>query len=146
MLGHPELMSNRAVATEDMKATVIFAGKAQKRYAGALDELAEKVLPILSDLHGAKYEFKNITHTFPHPAHDIEGTLAAWLPARLSKQISHETFLNKVGIDDADGEMLKLMDEMSREGAPDEGDDGVETESRVLSVIERARDNEREVA
>ena len=141
-LGHPDLMSNRAVAQEDMKPSVIFAGKAQKRFVGTLNELAEKVLPMLSQVHGTQYDARNITHSFPHPASDVEGTLAAWLPARLAKQISHETFLNKVGIDDADGEMQKLLDEIAAQGVPEDDLEAQAAEGRVLEVIQRASESE----
>jgi len=138
-LGHPELMSNRAVAKEDFKPSIIHAAKAQKRWAAGFDELAEKVMPILSDLHGQDYNAKNIEHSFPAPASDVEGVVAAWLPARLAGQISHHTWLTKVGIDDPDAEMQKILDEEAAKGPPEGDAEEEETEGRLNEIEERAR-------
>ena len=139
-LGYPDLMSNRAVAGLDMKPSVVFAGKGQKRFAGGFDELATKVLPTLEQMHGKVYDPDNITHTFPAPAGDVEGLVAAWLPARLAKQISHETFLLKVGIDDPDEELDMIATELEAEGAPEEDDEAAVTKDRVLTITQRARE------
>jgi|TARA_Y100000310_G_scaffold63233_2_gene58553 hypothetical protein len=138
-LGHPELMSNRAVAKEDMKPAVIHAGKAHKRWGGAFDELAGKVLPVFGKLHGQEYDASNIEHHFPAPASDVEGVIAAWLPARIAKQISHGTFLSKIGIDDPDQEIQKLTEELEASGVPGDDDEAQVAEQRVLEITERAR-------
>ena len=137
-LGHPELMSNRAVAKEDFKPGVIHAGKAQMRQTGMMDELATKVLPTLGRMHGQDYNPNNIEHRFPAPAADVEGLIMAWLPATIAGKISHETFLTKCGIPDPQGEIKRILQEMERQPAPQGFDDDQAAAARIREIAERA--------
>jgi len=144
-LGFPDLMSNRAVAAEDFSPSVIHATKADKRFVGGFEELRAKVLPLYGQLHGRTYDPDAIDCAFPSPQKGVVQELVeTWLPVVLNKKISHKTFLIRIGVEDPDEEIKRIVEELQAEGPnPDEVD---EQEERVQKVIDLAQANAREAA
>lgn len=144
-LGFPDLMSNTAVAREDFTPALVAAIKSQSRWMGGLEELAYKVLPIYGRLHGRTYDPEAVDVIFPPPHKGvIKELVTAWLPVRLAKQITHRTFLLKIGIDDPEDEIGRLVEEMAQGGIDEE--EAEVQQDRLNRVIQLAQENARDVA
>jgi len=143
-LGYPELMSNRSVADSDMEPALKATEKALKQWSGFFTETKEKVFNMLNVLHGrgasGAYNPDDVSVKFPSVRKgNIIESIKAWLPVRVSKQISHATFLEKIGIDDPEAEMQSIEREVDEFGEM-EGED--ESEARILAVASQAIDRE----
>ena len=144
-LGFPDLMSNRAVAMEDFQPAMIHAGKAQKRFVGGFEDLRSRILHVYGQLHGRNYDPNAIDCVFPSPQKGVVKELVeAWLPVRLSKQISHKTFLIRIGVEDPDDEIKAVVEEMEQVGVGDV--QAEEQADRVQKIVALAQQNFSEAA
>lgn len=140
-LGFPELMSNRSVADADFMPSIVQAAKAQRMWAGGLEELIPYVLAIYGKMHGRTYNPDLLVVTFPSPRMgDMKVLVETWLPVRLSKEITAQTFLTKIGVEDPDGEIEALAQEVGVVAGSTADPD--EQQARVDALVALAKERQ----
>lgn len=115
-LGYPDLLSNRSTSTDMFEGPVKRAMSDQRVWMGGFEELLDKVLPLYAFQLQKKLDARRVAIAFP-PVRtgNLEDLVAAWLPVRVSREISHKLFLEKLGIREPDRELRQLLREQEQE-------------------------------
>ena len=144
-LGYPDLLSNRSTSESMFEAPIKRAMAEQRTWMGGFEELLEKILPLytVNRKESRVYIPDSVSIVFP-PVRtgNLADIIGAWLPARVSKQVSHRTFLKEIGIEEPDRELEQIAQEAESEVRQQPRAPTQEEEDEINAAIEEAAESE----
>tara|TARA_Y100000310_G_scaffold331632_1_gene405553 strand:+ start:15843 stop:17252 length:1410 start_codon:yes stop_codon:yes gene_type:complete len=136
-LGHPELLSNRSTSDSMFEGPVKRAMATQRAWMGGLEELLVKVFGMYNMQATKTLDPSLVAIGFPPiRTGNVKDVLGAWLPLKVSKNISQRTFLEKIGVENPEEEIQRLAQELEQE-EPEGGEEDEEL-TQAVAVAEAA--------